>query len=106
MAKKNRECDLMENDIAKDMSGKTTRGSGSVYDDADVKNECFIVEAKLRNKKSFTVKMDDLNKVKKQARDRCKFPLLVYQNEDGRKIAVMDYDDLIPLLIEGGILNG
>lgn len=98
--KEARECDIMEGSIASDLKGKTTRGSGSAYDDADVKNKFMLVEAKLRNKQSFTVKKDDLFKVIKQARDRCKLPVLVYQNEDGSRIAVLPYEDFLAIAKE------
>ena len=90
--------DKMEANIAKDMNGNVTRGSGSVFDDGDIKNKAILVEAKYRSRKSFTIDIPTLDKVIQQGRDYCRIPILVLENIQGRKIAVFDYDDAVTII--------
>lgn len=65
-----------ENRWARDLDGRTTSGSGcSIRDKSDVVTRHFRMECKTTRKTSYSLKIRDLKKIEKEARETCKIPL-------------------------------
>lgn len=95
----------LENQVAADWpKGFVTKGSGSVYGEADVRSKSigpagdFIIECKFRNKPNIILTKKIFAKLERECLQRGKNPLWVFENSDGEKIAMIRFDDLISLI--------
>jgi hypothetical protein len=87
-----------ETRIAKVLSGKTTINSGATFGQNDVINDFCEVEAKTTGKNSFSLKVDDWQKMIKKCSTK-KIPIFQVQMENaGLELAVIDVKDLNLLL--------
>lgn len=83
-----------ERDTAKAYRGSRTVGSGNRwYSKGDVRAEDFLIENKRTdNKRSITLKLVDLLKIRSEALQKDRVPVLVFEI-DGRSWAVIPDDD-------------
>jgi alpha-L-arabinofuranosidase len=83
-----------ESRIAKELKGRTTINSGATFGENDVTTDIAEIEAKTTTKNSYSIKLDDWNKlVSKSKKD--KFPIMVIDFENDKKsLAVLNYEDL------------
>ena len=70
----------LEKLIADKFKGKVVCGSGAPkFFGGDVETEEYLIECKCTDKKSRSLKIDEWNKIKKQALSRSKMPMYVIQ---------------------------
>lgn len=74
--KKQKIHDKHESSLAEDVNGKRTVGSGNKSDKGDVKTKKYRYEAKATEKRSFSIKLDWLEKITKEAIDSGRLPVL------------------------------
>jgi len=98
MAKSDRQDKELEETIEKKLSGRLTCGSGNKYDDGDIKTDLFLVECKHRNTKSFTIKDDELQKIRDQAARLGRLPLLINRNITGQILVTTTIEDFLALI--------
>ena len=80
---------------------RPTIGSGSTpVEKGDIKNPYFCIECKDWNTKSFSVKDDVWQKIKIEAAHESKDAVYIMENSKGNRLAVMDCDDWLNLVIE------
>lgn len=92
-----------EKDVAKDVKGKTTIASGSLwFQKADVKNDRFLFECKITEKDYFTITSKIWGKLEKQAiKNGLREPVLVIDFKDGLyRYAVISLSTLYNLNLE------
>ncbi|MBO8161083.1 MAG: hypothetical protein H0Z24_05555 [Thermosipho sp. (in: Bacteria)] len=85
-----------ESKVAKEMNGKTTIASGSLYfQKADVRTSDFLIECKTTEKDYYNLKVSTWKKIEKEAlKDGMKIPLMQIDLLNGEKrLAVMTYND-------------
>lgn len=70
-----------------------TYGSGASLDDADLKDDRFLGECKLRQKPGISIRAGVLTKVMKQATRWHRDWLLIHQQESGLKTVTLDLHD-------------
>ena len=84
-----------EKQIAKRLGGKVQIASGSLWTmKGDARSKEFLCECKITSKKSYSVKFDIWNKIRKEAiKDGIREPLMNIQLEDGKySYAVVSHD--------------
>lgn len=89
--------------IAKEVEGKTTIASGSLwFQKADVKNDKFLFECKITKEKYFNVTEKIWDKIRKQAvKDGLREPVLVIDFKDGLyRYAVIQLETLYSFNIQ------
>jgi len=60
-----------------DIGGQVTKGSGcGEYDKADVRDDYFLSENKTTEKKSYSLKKTEWEKIRKQALDKDRIPIM------------------------------
>ncbi len=84
-----------ERDIAERVGGRVTPGSGSGWvTKNDVKNSRFSIEAKTTDKKSYSLKLDDLLKAERQAwQDSGRESAFVVQMAGGRQWLIVSLEN-------------
>jgi hypothetical protein len=75
-----------------------TNGSGNVSDDADVKSGPFLIECKYRDRPNTVINAGVWKKLTGQAWRQRKQPLLVLQNSEDKRFAVVEFDLLVEIL--------
>ena len=80
---------------------RPTIGSGSTpVEKGDIKNPYFAIECKDWNTASFSIKDDVWYKIRSEAASEYKDAVYIVENSKGNRVAVMDLDDWISLVIE------
>lgn len=74
-----------------------TKGSGSVNRDGDLLAPRFLIECKCKAVGGISVSKAEILKATQQAIRKGKKPLIVFENETGRRFACVDYDELVKL---------
>ena len=94
--------DILETTLAKKLKGKLTRGSGCVCDDADIRVDGFLIEAKRRSAtKSIILDKKYWEKLRKQCVKYNKMPLYVFQaGDDAYGITYLDAFNIIEYKVE------
>lgn len=93
----------LEKELAKTLEDhgftvEMTAGSGSARDDADLRFEGWVLEAKAQHtrgqqvKRNVTINADVFDKVEQQASARLKDAVLAIQNGEKRTYAVVDFE--------------
>jgi hypothetical protein len=81
-------------------SRPTIASGATPVEKGDIKNPYFSIECKDWNTDSFSIKNDVWYTIKSQAaRDR-KDPVYIVENKHGNRLAIMDLDDWVNLVIE------
>ena len=96
----NRRSKKQEKEIAKDLEGGFVQpASGAIWCfPNDVCSECFLVEAKYTDNKSFSLQKSYLRKLVETALKKAKLPALIVQfDPEGEKYAVIRYAELLAL---------
>lgn len=79
-------------------SFKPTAGSGSKWQDADIRHNKLVVECKVKNSvKGFSAPTSELNKLIKEAEKQFKDWLYIEQNADGRVMVLMDFNAFLEI---------
>jgi len=88
-----------EKQIASDVGGKTTPGSGNQWHSkGDVKSDAFLIEAKRSdNRETITVKVSDLAKIRIEALMEGKSPVLQIELGNGDKYAIVPWTDFLSI---------
>jgi tRNA(Ile2) C34 agmatinyltransferase TiaS len=80
---------------------RPTIGSGSTpVEKGDVKNPYFMIECKNWNTKSFSIRDDVWQKLRREAAHDSKDPVYVVENSAGNRLAIMDLEDWFSLVYE------
>lgn len=82
--------------IAKDIGGRATPGSGCFWNKkSDVDQTYFLIEDKFTEKCKYSVKLDILTKLEKQAKDVSKTPILTvgFECENGANFVIIRIND-------------
>ena len=81
---------------------RPTIGSGCTpIEKGDIKNPFFMIECKIRNTKSFSIKDEVWKELKILAsKDNLKEPLYIVQNVNKERLAIMNLDDWFSLFYE------
>lgn len=93
---------LQELRTAKELGGDLVSGSGNQWHSkGDVKAKRYLVECKRTDKKSYSLKAEDLEKLRVQAHKAGKNPL--FQVELGKeRLAILPWELLLDLLVRAG----
>lgn len=89
-----------ENRVAKEMNGRTTIASGSLYfQKGDVRLDKFLIECKTTYEDFYTLKRSTFEKIKREAiKDSLRIPLLQIDLMEGNeRLVVLDYNDFLAL---------
>jgi hypothetical protein len=91
-----------EKRLASELGGRTQPGSGAMWHmKGDVITDRLFVEAKLTDKKQYTLKLETLEKVAAQAPISGKIPTMIVTFELARRdFAIIPKEDLMLLLEE------
>jgi PHD/YefM family antitoxin component YafN of YafNO toxin-antitoxin module len=81
-------------------SRPTIASGATPVEKGDVKNPYFCIECKDWSTKSFSIKDDVWQKIKGEADRERKDPVYIVENKHGNRLAIMDVDDWINLVIE------
>ena len=81
-------------------SRPTIASGATPVEKGDVKNPYFLIECKDWNTKSFSIKDDVWYKLKGQAAEVYKDPIYIVENKSGNKLAIMDFNDWVSMVIE------
>lgn len=88
---------LQENKAAKDYKGFRTPASGATWHSkGDVKTDDYLIECKSTINKSFSLKIDSLYKLKKQALIENKLPIFEVEFSDATYV-ILDKEDFLML---------
>ena len=83
-----------ETKIAKALQGKKTINSGATFSENDVLTDYAEIEAKTTGKDSFSLRIEDIDKLQKKC-TATKIPVVVVQFEKhNRQLAVISFEDL------------
>ena len=88
--------------MAKELGGKVQVGSGNQWHSkGDVKTRGWLIEAKRTDSKSYTLRLLDLAKIRLEAIETGKEPVMCIEFGT-RKYAVCDWDDFVLMAKIGG----
>jgi hypothetical protein len=97
VAGKRQRADAQGRKLAKALGGKVQPGSGSAwYAKADVKSQRFATECKYTDKQQYTLKLSDIDKLRREALFEGKSWALQV-TISGRAVVVLDLEMLIEL---------
>jgi hypothetical protein len=88
-----------EKQIAKDVGGRTTPASGAIKNNrlkSDVTSKNFRFEAKLTQKRSYSLNLDVLDKIEREALINCQIPVLTTDIQ-GQQYATLRWDDFLSI---------
>lgn len=92
-----RKSQKQERDIATAIGGRVTPGSGAFWHrKGDVSDEVFLIEAKMTDKASFSIKKEIWEKIRNEALLSDKVPVLMVRIQD-RDLVVLDLEDFLAI---------
>jgi len=87
-----------ESTVAEDFGGRIQTGSGNQwFAKGDVKTGKHVISCKQTDRDSFSITGNDWNEIRKIAEAAGRSPILAI-NMNGKRIAVMDYDEMLYIL--------
>lgn len=92
--------DDFEDKVLKKLGSKfsKTAGSGSVWQDGDIKHSRLVVECKVKNtSKSFSISKKELDHLTKEADKQGKDWIFIESNSDGRIMVLTELDTLLEM---------
>lgn len=82
-------------------SRPTIASGATPVEKGDIKNPYFLIECKIRNTNSFSIKDNVWYKLKGEAaQDQGKDPVYIIENVKGNRLAIMDLEDFFNLIYE------
>ncbi len=103
----NRTSKKKERATARDLGGRVTPGSGNTADifaKEDVHSKHFVLQHKFTEKKSFSIKAEDLRLCEERALRQCKMPAhRIEFTEYGEDVAIIRWQDFLQILMDSGL---
>lgn len=78
-----------------------TKNSGSKYNDGDIHTCTTQIEAKHQGQINPSIKLKQFDKIKRQAAERNRVPVLMIENREGRAFAVLELDLFLRRYVAG-----
>ena len=84
-----------ENQVAKEIGGNVTKGSGNTFTDkGDIKLDDYLIEHKYTEGKSYSLTKQTFDKIEREAQAVAKLPAMIIEIQN-RKLVVLRYEDII-----------